>query len=178
MNLPKIFLALLVVYLQLAIIFYELEKNNLAIDYYIRAINIYNKNEPSSNIALSYYGLGKCYLKKNNISFAEIYFEKATDIYKKLNFLEAIEWFYNASGDIDSIKRKGVSAKEVSVEIEFSDIQNGIDNIKNEKLKVNFQDKFNNTNSVKIISKISEKGPVERLFFNQESNDYESTGVS
>lgn len=78
-------------YLQLATIFYELEKNDLAIDYYIRAISIYSKGEPNSNIALSYYGLGKCYLKKNNISNAEIYFEKATVIYKKLNFLEAIE---------------------------------------------------------------------------------------
>ena len=78
-------------YLQLATIFYELEKNDLAIDYYIRAISIYSKGEPNSNIALSYYGLGKCYLKKNNIAYAEIYFEKATVIYKKLNFLEAIE---------------------------------------------------------------------------------------
>ena len=78
-------------YLQLATIFYELEKNDLAIDYYIRAISIFSKSEPNSNIALSYYGLGKCYLKKNNISNAEIYFEKATVIYKKLNFLEAIE---------------------------------------------------------------------------------------
>ena len=78
-------------YLQLATIFYELEKNDLAIDYYIRAISIYSKSEPKSNIALSYYGLGKCYLKKNNIAYAETYFEKATVIYKKLNFLEAIE---------------------------------------------------------------------------------------
>jgi signal transduction histidine kinase/CheY-like chemotaxis protein/Tfp pilus assembly protein PilF len=78
-------------YLQLATIFYELEKNDLAIDYYIRAISIFSKSEPNSNIALSYYGLGKCYLKKNNIAFAEIYFEKATVVYKNLNFLEAIE---------------------------------------------------------------------------------------
>ena len=40
-------------YLQLATIFYELEKNDLAIDYYIRAISIYSKSEPKSNIALS-----------------------------------------------------------------------------------------------------------------------------
>lgn len=78
-------------YLQLATIFYELEKNDLAIDYYIRAINVFGKIEPNSNIALSYYGLGKCYLKKNNIAFAEIYFEKATVLYKSLNFFEAIE---------------------------------------------------------------------------------------
>ena len=78
-------------YLQLATIFFELEKNYLAIDYYIRAISIYSKSEPKSNIALSYYGLGKCYLKKNNIAYAENYFEKATVVYEKLNFLEAIE---------------------------------------------------------------------------------------
>jgi signal transduction histidine kinase/ActR/RegA family two-component response regulator len=78
-------------YLQLATIFFELEKNDLAIDYYIRAISIYSKSEPKTNIALSYYSLGKCYLKKNNIAFAEIYFEKATGVYKKLNFIEAIE---------------------------------------------------------------------------------------
>ncbi|MDP5002019.1 MAG: ATP-binding protein [Flavobacterium sp.] len=78
-------------YLQLATIFFELEKNDLAIDYYIRAISIYSKSEPKSNIALSYYGLGKCYLKKNNIAYAENYFEKATVVYEKLNFLEAIE---------------------------------------------------------------------------------------
>lgn len=78
-------------YLQLATIFFELEKNDLAIDYYIRAISIYSKSEPKSNIALAYYSLGKCYLKKNNIPYAESYFEKATIVYEKLNFLEAIE---------------------------------------------------------------------------------------
>ncbi|WP_445721153.1 ATP-binding protein [Flavobacterium sp.] len=78
-------------YLQLATIFFELEKNDSAIDYYIRAFSIYSKSEPKSNIALSYYGLGKCYLKKNNIAYAENYFEKSTVVYEKLNFLEAIE---------------------------------------------------------------------------------------
>ena len=93
-------------YLQLATIFYELEKNDLAIDYYIRAISIYSKNKPKSNIALSYYGLGKCYLKKNNIPFAEIYFEKATAIYKNLNFLEAIELINLQKAIIKKEKRK------------------------------------------------------------------------
>jgi signal transduction histidine kinase/CheY-like chemotaxis protein/tetratricopeptide (TPR) repeat protein len=93
-------------YLQLATIFFELEKNDLAIDYYIRAISIYNKSEPKSNIALSYYGLGKCYLKKNNIAYAEIYFEKATIVYEKLNFLEAIELINLQKAIIKKEKRK------------------------------------------------------------------------
>ncbi len=78
-------------YLQLATIFFELEKNDLAIDYYIRAVSIFSKRNPKSNIALAYYGLGKCYLIKNNIDLAETYFEKAAIIYEKLNFFEAIE---------------------------------------------------------------------------------------
>lgn len=78
-------------YLQLATIFFELEKNDLAIDYYIRAVSIFSKRNPKSNIALAYYGLGKCYLIKNNIDLAETYFEKAEIIYEKLNFFEAIE---------------------------------------------------------------------------------------
>jgi AAA15 family ATPase/GTPase len=37
----------------------------------------------------------------------------------KSNFLEAIEWFYNGSGDLDEIKRKCKTIKDVSVEICF-----------------------------------------------------------
>lgn len=100
-------------YLQLATIFFELEKNDLAIDYYIRAIRIYNKNKPESNIALSYYGLGKCYLKKNNIAYAEIYFEKATVVYKKLNFLEAIELINLQKAIIKKEKGKYIEATTI-----------------------------------------------------------------
>ena len=78
-------------YLQLATIFFELEKNDLAIDYYIRAVSLFSKKNPKSNIALAYYGLGKCYLIKNNIDLAETYFEKAATVYEKLNFSDAIE---------------------------------------------------------------------------------------
>jgi len=78
-------------YLQLATIFFELEKNDLAIDYYIRAVSHFSKKNPKSNIALAYYGLGKCYLIKNNIDLAETYFEKAATVYEKLNFSDAIE---------------------------------------------------------------------------------------
>lgn len=78
-------------YLQLATIFFELEKNDLAIDYYIRAVSLFSKKKQKSNIALVYYGLGKCYLIKNNIDLAETYFEKAATVYEKLNFSDAIE---------------------------------------------------------------------------------------
>jgi signal transduction histidine kinase len=78
-------------YLQLGTIFFELEQNNLAIDYFIRAVNSYDKKSPTSNLALTYYSLGKCYLKKKNTKVAEVYFEKAASLYTKFNFTEALE---------------------------------------------------------------------------------------
>lgn len=78
-------------YLQLASLYYEIEKTDLAIDNYIRANNLFNKFNPTSNFALSYYGLGKCYLKKRKYDAAEIYFEKAAILYKEINFYDAIE---------------------------------------------------------------------------------------
>lgn len=100
-------------YLQLATIYYDIEKNDLAIDYYIRAINGYNKNFPLTNLALSYYGLGKCYLRKDNIRVAEIYFEKAALLYKKLNFTEAIELINLQKGIIQKEKKNYTEAKKI-----------------------------------------------------------------
>lgn len=92
-------------YLQLANIYYDLEKNNLAVDYYIRAVNNFTKEKPKTNLALSYYGLGKCYLRKDNIKVAEIYFEKAAALYKLLNFDEAIELINLQKGIIKKEKK-------------------------------------------------------------------------
>ncbi len=132
-------------YLQLAIIFYELEKNNLAIDYYIRALNIYNKDVPSSNIALSYYGLGKCYLKKNNIAFAEIYFEKATDIYKELNFFEAIELINLQKAIIKKEKKNFIQAIEI--------LKNVTENINDDALLSTKTEAFIQLGEIEIIKK-------------------------
>lgn len=96
----------------------------------------------------------------------------------KSNFLEAIEWFYNGSGDIEEIKRKGTDAKDVSVQIEFSNIQIGFENMKNEKLREAIKKKIGEqTEKIKIICKISEKGTIERLFLNSETDEYETTGT-
>lgn len=96
----------------------------------------------------------------------------------KSNFLEAIEWFYNGSGDLKEIKTKGSEIRDISVEIEFSDIQTGFQNMKNEKNRVNIQNKIGEkTEQVKILSRVSDKGSVERLFLNPQTGVYESTGV-
>lgn len=100
-------------YLQLATIYYDIEKNELSIDNYIRAINIFDKKNPTTNLALAYYGLGKCYLKKNKIAVAEIYFEKAKSLYETLNFLEAIELINLQKGIIKKEKKEYAIASEI-----------------------------------------------------------------
>lgn len=100
-------------YLQLATIYFDIEKNELSIDNYIRAINIFDKKNPTTNLALAYYGLGKCYLKKNKIAVAEIYFEKAKSLYETLNFLEAIELINLQKGIIKKEKKEYAIASEI-----------------------------------------------------------------
>jgi signal transduction histidine kinase/CheY-like chemotaxis protein len=100
-------------YLQLATIYFDIEKNELAIDNYIRAINVFDKKNPTTNLALAYYGLGKCYLKKNKIAVAEIYFEKAASLYEELNFFEAIELINLQRGIINKEKKQFAIASEI-----------------------------------------------------------------
>ena len=104
-------------YLQLGNIYYDLEKNNLAIDYFIRAVNTFDREEPKTNLALSYYGLGKCYLRKDNIKVAEIYFEKAALLYEKLNFYEAIELINLQKGIIKKEKKDYSEASAILLSV-------------------------------------------------------------
>ena len=100
-------------YLQLATVYYDIDKNELSIDNYIRAINVFDKKNPSANLALAYYGLGKCYLKKNKIAVAEIYFEKASTLYEALNFSEAIELINLQKGIINKEKKQYAKASNI-----------------------------------------------------------------
>ena len=78
-------------YLILGGIYQDLQKNDEAIENYIRSINLYSKDNPNSNLALAYYNLGKCYLEKNKADLSEIYFKKSASLYEQINFNDAIE---------------------------------------------------------------------------------------
>lgn len=54
----------------------------------------------------------------------------------KTNFFEAVAWFFSGTGKIEDIRFCGLDTEEVVVDIEFSDIQSGIDAMKNEKNKI------------------------------------------
>jgi len=57
----------------------------------------------------------------------------------KTNLFEAIEWFYNGSGNIDDIRFKHEPGREITVEIEYSDVQAGIGAVINVGTQVKFR---------------------------------------
>jgi len=113
-------------YLVLGRIYYDLNKLDNAVENFIRSINLNSKKEPSYNLALAYYNLGKCYLDNNKISLSEIYFNKAVEIYQTLNFNDAIELINLQKGLIQ--KNKGNFTEAIGI---FSNI---IEKISNEAL--------------------------------------------
>lgn len=57
----------------------------------------------------------------------------------KTNLFEAIEWFYSGAGDLDQIRFCRNKENEVSVEIEYSNIQEGILAVQNESTRAKFE---------------------------------------
>lgn len=57
----------------------------------------------------------------------------------KTNLFEAIEWFYNGSGNLAEIAYLRDCTREISVEIRYTGVQEGIEGVKNEKTKESFR---------------------------------------
>ncbi|ESU22247.1 signal transduction histidine kinase [Flavobacterium enshiense DK69] len=91
-------------HLSIGSIYNELDRQDEAIENYIRSITIYNDLEASSNSAFCYYSLGTSYLRKNNLNLADNYFNKALAEYKTVNVPEATDLIELQKGIIE--KRK------------------------------------------------------------------------
>jgi len=76
----------------------------------------------------------------------------------KTNLFEAIEWFYNNSGDWAQIPYMRDQALEVSVEVEFSGIQSGIETVKNEKTRESFRKFADGNDVIRVIRRKSDGG--------------------
>ncbi|ESU26399.1 signal transduction histidine kinase [Flavobacterium limnosediminis JC2902] len=92
-------------HLSIGSIYGELDRQDEAIENYIRSITIYNNLTPSSNSAFCYYSLGQSYLKKNNLNLAENYLNKSMAEYKTVNIPEALDLIELQKGIVQ--KRKG-----------------------------------------------------------------------
>lgn len=86
-------------------IYHELNRQDDAIENYIRSITIYNNLKPSLNSAFCYYSLGLSYLEKNNLNLAENYFNKAGAEYRSINIPDAKDLIDLQKGII--LKNKG-----------------------------------------------------------------------
>ena len=90
-----------------------------------------------------------------SIKYAEITVNKfnvfvGQNNHGKTNFFEAIDWFYGAKGEIDKIRHMRNGDSEVCVEIEFSEIKDGIQKMKNEKNKTTIQNLVGENDCVRI----------------------------
>src|SRR3989344_8072848 len=81
----------------------------------------------------------------------------------KTNFFEAIDWFYGAKGDIDKIRFMRKGDVEVCVEIEFSEIQDGISKMKNEKNKTAIKNLLGENDTVRV-RRISSDSKTRKIF--------------
>lgn len=103
-----------------------------------------------------------------SIKYAEITADKfnvfvGQNNHGKTNFFEAIDWFYGAKGDIDKIRFMRDGNAEVCVEIEFSEIQDGIAKMKNEKNKTAIKNLLGENDTVRV-KRISSDSKTRKIF--------------
>lgn len=89
----------------------------------------------------------------------------------KTNIIEAIEWFYTGKGDLREIKYCDAPREEnVSVELEFSGLQEGIQHISNKDNQTKITNIVGQSDTIRIMR--SSDNPKDRFIFHQESNSW------
>jgi AAA15 family ATPase/GTPase len=90
----------------------------------------------------------------------------------KTNFFEAIEWFYNGSGNPTEIAHMQDESLDYSVEIEFSGIQAGIETVQNEKTKASFRKFAGDKDVIRVIRRKSDG--KKRCLWDETAGDWTS----
>lgn len=88
----------------------------------------------------------------------------------KTNFFEAIEWFYNAGGDVNQIAFRRNRENEVSVEIEYTGIQAGIEAVKNEGTREKFRKFADGRDVIRVIRRSSD--PSKRTLWDEDKGEW------
>lgn len=89
----------------------------------------------------------------------------------KTNFFEAIDWFYSGKGDLEKIRHGRVGDDEISVVIEFTDIQDGVLKMKSEKNQSAIKKRFGDFDTMEV--KRSSLLPKVRQIFDQKNGKWE-----
>lgn len=88
----------------------------------------------------------------------------------KTNFFEAIEWFYNGSGDLSQIAFLRDPQRDVVVELEYAEIQAGIESVKNEKTKESFKKFAGDREVIRVVRRKSDGG--KRLLWDENTGEW------
>jgi putative ATP-dependent endonuclease of the OLD family len=88
----------------------------------------------------------------------------------KTNFFEALEWFYNGSGDLGQIAYLRDANRDVSVELEYTGIQDGIAGVKNEKTKESFRKFAEGRDVIRVTRRKADGG--KRLLWDENAGEW------
>jgi len=89
----------------------------------------------------------------------------------KTNFFEAVEWFYNGGGDVGQIAfKRNLVENAVSVEIEYTGIQAGIEAVKNEGTKEKFRKFADGRDVIRVIRRGDD--PSKRALWDEDKGEW------
>ena len=94
-------------------IYYDVKKYDDAIKDLNKSINLFKPLGPSSTFASAYYFLGISYLKKNNVSNAQICFYNAQSMYNKLEITDTSDLLNLQRGIIYKLNKKNELATSI-----------------------------------------------------------------
>jgi putative ATP-dependent endonuclease of OLD family len=116
-------------------------------------------------------------IEKVDIKISELGILVGQNNHGKTNFLDAVDWFFNDTGEINSIVRKGVSNNMLKVEMVFDGAQEALDKMKNEKNSQTIRKKIGSLDIVKIIKEKNDKEKFVRKIWAEDSGEYIDPGT-
>ena len=89
----------------------------------------------------------------------------------KTNLFDAIQWFYTGSGDLDTLKNTAAEPDdEMSVELEFSGVQEGLNQISNADNQKKLRNVLTDSDTMRV--KRSSSRPKDRFLYNPTEDDW------
>ena len=109
-------------------------------------------------------------IKIADISPSEVNVFVGQNNHGKTNFFEAIDWFYTGAGDPTQIVYLRDPSLDMSVELEFSGIQKGIESVKNEKTRESFRKFADGRDTIRVIRRKADNS--KRLLWEAEKGEW------
>jgi hypothetical protein len=109
-------------------------------------------------------------IKIADISPSEVNVFVGQNNHGKTNFFEAIDWFYTGTGDPIQIVYLRDPSLDMSVELEFSGIQKGIESVKNEKTRESFRKFADGRDTIRVIRRKADNS--KRLLWEEEKGEW------